>query len=104
MYVFAGVVCAVLGCLFWLFLPPQPDEANPSGAVEEILESQERAEKLGDLDLDVFVEELEKQVMGFEWQSCEMSLGALNWGDSFKDDRLRIEGASVMPYYFFHHV
>ena len=42
----------------------QLDEANPSGAVEEILESQERAEKLGDLDLDVFVEELEKQVMG----------------------------------------
>ena len=59
------VVCGVLGCLLWLCLP-QPDEANPSGAVEEILESQERAEKLGDLDLDVFVEELEKQVMGFE--------------------------------------
>lgn len=70
-------MCCV-GCLFRLCLPPQPDEANPSGAVEEILESQERAEKLGDLDLDVFVEELEKQVMGFEWQSCEMSLGALN--------------------------
>jgi transcription elongation factor SPT6 len=40
------------------------DEANPTTAVEEILDSQERAEKLGDLDLDAFAEELEKQGYG----------------------------------------
>lgn len=37
----------------------EDDEANPAGALEEILES---PEKLKDLDLDAFAEELERQV------------------------------------------
>jgi len=35
------------------------EDANPAGALEEILESPER---LKDLDLDAFAEELERQV------------------------------------------
>ena len=46
------------------------DESNPSVAVEEILESQEKAEKLGDLDLDAFAEELERQVCEY----CDLVL------------------------------
>lgn len=37
------------------------EDANPAGALEEILESPER---LKDLDLDAFAEELERQVSG----------------------------------------
>ena len=37
------------------------EEANPAGALEEILESPER---LKDLDLDAFAEELERQGFG----------------------------------------
>ena len=38
------------------------EDANPAGALEEILESPER---LKDLDLDAFAEELERQVKLF---------------------------------------
>lgn len=37
------------------------EDANPAGALEEILENPER---LKDLDLDAFAEELERQVCG----------------------------------------
>lgn len=37
------------------------EDANPAGALEEILEN---PEKLKDLDLDAFAEELERQVSG----------------------------------------
>jgi len=37
------------------------EDANPAGALEEILENPER---LKDLDLDAFAEELERQVRG----------------------------------------
>ena len=37
----------------------EDEDANPAGALEEILESPER---LKDLDLDAFAEELERQV------------------------------------------
>lgn len=36
------------------------EDANPAGALEEILENPER---LKDLDLDAFAEELERQVL-----------------------------------------
>lgn len=39
------------------------EDANPAGALEEILESPER---LRDLDLDAFAEELERQVRDFD--------------------------------------
>lgn len=39
------------------------EETNPAGALEEILESPDR---LKDLDLDAFAEELERQVSGLE--------------------------------------
>lgn len=39
------------------------EDANPAGALEEILENPER---LKDLDLDAFAEELERQV-GVTW-------------------------------------
>lgn len=38
------------------------EDANPAGALEEILDSPER---LKDLDLDAFAEELERQVIFF---------------------------------------
>ncbi len=38
------------------------EDANPAGALEEILENPER---LKDLDLDAFAEELERQVSAF---------------------------------------
>lgn len=42
------------------------EDANPAGALEEILENPER---LKDLDLDAFAEELERQVGSYEsWQ------------------------------------
>lgn len=41
------------------------EDANPAGALEEILESPER---LRDLDLDAFAEELERQVGGELWE------------------------------------
>ena len=40
------------------------EDANPAGALEEILESPER---LKDLDLDAFAEELERQVHIWHW-------------------------------------
>lgn len=43
------------------------EDANPAGALEEILENPER---LKDLDLDAFAEELERQVGSYEsWQA-----------------------------------
>ena len=39
------------------------DDANPAGALEEILENPER---LRELDLDAFAEELDRQVRGWE--------------------------------------
>lgn len=39
------------------------EDANPAGALEEILENPER---LKDLDLDAFAEELERQVGSYE--------------------------------------
>ena len=39
------------------------EDANPAGALEEILESPER---LKDLDLDAFAEELERQVSAIQ--------------------------------------
>ena len=43
------------------------EDANPAGALEEILESPER---LKDLDLDAFAEELERQVGTGRCRSC----------------------------------
>lgn len=40
------------------------EDANPAGALEEILENPER---LKDLDLDAFAEELERQVCWGSW-------------------------------------
>ena len=45
--------------LFGFILFQTGDESNPSAAVEDILVT---PEKLGDLDLDAFAEELERQV------------------------------------------
>ena len=44
-----------------LHFPPQNDGDNPSFAVEEILKN---PDKLRDLDLDAFAEELERQDYG----------------------------------------
>lgn len=43
------------------------EDANPAGALEEILEAPER---LKDLDLDAFAEELERQV-----HCCHLTIG-----------------------------
>jgi transcription elongation factor SPT6 len=56
------------------------EDANPAGALEEILENPER---LKDLDLDAFAEELERQVGDYRpWQArthlkqlCRKGLG-----------------------------
>lgn len=45
------------------------EDANPAGALEEILENPER---LKDLDLDAFAEELERQVSK-SWQARTIS-------------------------------
>lgn len=42
------------------------EDANPAGALEEILESPER---LKDLDLDAFAEELERQVRLHDYET-----------------------------------
>lgn len=48
------------------------EDANPAGALEEILESPER---LRDLDLDAFAEELERQVReGTPWISGSLTV------------------------------
>ena len=54
-------VCQVyVSCpVFVPSLPQTGDESNPSAAVEEILVT---PDKLRDLDLDAFAEELERQV------------------------------------------
>lgn len=49
------------------------EDANPAGALEEILENPER---LKDLDLDAFAEELERQVGSYEsWQARTQLFG-----------------------------
>lgn len=49
------------------------EDANPAGALEEILENPER---LKDLDLDAFAEELERQVSDCKsWQARTISSG-----------------------------
>lgn len=45
------------------------EDANPAGALEEILENPER---LKDLDLDAFAEELERQVCVYVLPKCFM--------------------------------
>jgi hypothetical protein len=47
------------------------EDANPAGALEEILESPDR---LKDLDLDAFAEELERQV-----EKCSLQLGFVGY-------------------------
>lgn len=47
------------------------EDANPAGALEEILENPER---LKDLDLDAFAEELERQVSQQITPHCEIQV------------------------------
>lgn len=51
------------------------EDANPAGALEEILENPER---LKDLDLDAFAEELERQVLYFIFLLFSIHFKCLN--------------------------
>lgn len=60
------------------------EDANPAGALEEILENPER---LKDLDLDAFAEELERQVriVSGLWNSRREPLGSQIFFLSFSE-------------------